>query len=167
MSIYENMPLLGNWFGLHFVENEGMAFGLSWGANSGKLALTLLRIVLSAALIYYVIKKIKENKSSFLVVTIFALVIAGAIGNVLDSIFYGVIFNASTPDTIAVAFPPEGGYSGYFYGSVVDMFSVQLFPIPEWVPGFGGSWFFPAIFNVADSCVTVGIILMLIFNKRI
>ena len=95
---------------------------------------------------------------------IFCMVIAGALGNILDSMFYGLIFTESTPLTVAQAF--SGGYAPFLYGKVVDMFYFPLFPIPESFPLWGGSYFFPAIFNFADSCITVGLIMMLIFNKR-
>ncbi len=167
MTIGEQIPVIGNWFQLYFIENEGMAFGLSFGQSIGKLILTLARIGIAGFLIYYLLKLIKNDKVGILVVIIFSLIIAGALGNILDSIFYGLIFNESTPFTVATCFPDGGGYSKIFLGRVVDMFYLKLFYMPEWVPLWGGSYFFPAIFNVADACVTVGIVLMLIFNKRI
>ncbi len=167
MTLHENIPVLGEWFQLYFIENEGMAFGLSFGENIGKLILSLLRVGISGFMIYYVIQLIKKKKIDTIVLVIFSLIIAGALGNIIDSCFYGMIFGESTPMTVATACPPEGGYAGLFYGKVVDMFYVKLFLIPEWVPGWGGHYFFPAIFNIADSCVTLGLIGLLIFNKRI
>lgn len=167
MTLGENIALLGNWFNLYFIENEGMAFGISFGEKAGKLLLSLVRLGIAGFLIYYVFKLIRRNRTDTLVVIIFSLIIAGALGNIIDSCFYGLIFSESTWDSVAVAFPPEGGYGNLFFGKVVDMFYVRLFLIPEWFPLWGGSYFFPAIFNIADSCVTVGLILLLIFNKRI
>ncbi|MEG1556355.1 MAG: lipoprotein signal peptidase [Bacteroidales bacterium] len=167
MFIGEDIPLIGNWFRLYFVENEGMAFGISLGANAGKLILSFIRIGVVGFLIYYLGKQIRKNKIDTMVVIIFSLIIAGALGNIIDCLFYGMIFSESTPWEVATAFPPEGGYAPFFYGKVVDMFYFPLFQLPEWFPLWGGSYFFPAIFNIADSCVTVGIVLLLIFNKRV
>jgi len=164
--LYEQIPVLGDWFSLYFVENEGMAFGLSWGGVIGKLALSLIRISVVVFLIYYAIKRVKQGKQNFLTMSIFALIIAGALGNIFDSVFYGSIFSASDFNQVATCFPPEGGYAQPLFGKVVDMFYVKLFPIPSWVPIWGDNWFFPAIFNFADACVTVGIVLLIIFNKR-
>ena len=98
--------------------------------------------------------------------TIFSLIIAGALGNIIDCLFYGLAFSESTPLALASLFPEGGGYAPFFYGRVVDMIYVKLFPIPESFPLWGGSYFFPAIFNIADSCITVGVFMVLIFNKR-
>jgi len=167
MSLGEQIPLLGNWLNLYFVENEGMAFGISLGQNIGKLFLSLARIVIVGFLIYYSLNIIKKEKANWIVISIFALIVSGALGNILDSAFYGLIFSESTPFAVATLFPPEGGYSGFLYGHVVDMFYVRLFYIPEWCPLWGGSHFFPAIFNIADACVTMGILGVLIFNGKI
>jgi signal peptidase II len=167
MTIGEQIPVIGNWFQLYFIENEGMAFGISFGESIGKLILSLFRVGIAGFLIYYVLRLIKNDKAELIVVIIFSLIIAGALGNILDSLFYGLIFNESTPFTVASLFPDGGGYGKFFLGRVVDMFYLKLFRMPDWFPLWGGSYFFPAIFNVADACVTVGIILMLIFNKRI
>ncbi|MBO4488598.1 MAG: lipoprotein signal peptidase [Bacteroidales bacterium] len=164
MCIGETIPVFGHWFNICFVENEGMAFGLSLGQNIGKLMLSLIRVVLIVLLCWYLHKKIKEDKMDGFKIAIFCMVIAGAMGNILDSMFYGLIFTESTPLTVAQAF--AGGYAPFLFGKVVDMFYFPLFLIPEKFPLWGGSYFFPAIFNFADSCITVGLILMLIFNKR-
>lgn len=165
-ALGESIPVLGNWFNLRFIENEGMAFGLSFGDNIGKLLLSVFRILLTGFMIYYLSRLIKQSKADLLTISVFSLIIAGAMGNILDSLFYGLIFNESTPFAVATLFPPEGGYAPFFYGKVVDMFDFNLFPLPDWVPIFGGSYFFPAIFNIADSCITVGVILVIIFNKK-
>lgn len=167
MSLGETIPLLGNWLNLCFVENPGMAFGLSFGQNIGKLLLTLLRIVLVVFLCWYMHRLIKRDKMDVPVLITFCLIIAGALGNIIDCMFYGLIFNESTPLAVAAFFPEGGGYAPFLYGKVVDMIYVRLFPIPEGFPLWGGTWFFPAIFNFADSCVTVGVALVIIFNKRI
>lgn len=145
MSLYQTIPLCGDWLNLHYILNEGMAFGLSWGANVGKLTLSLLRIAVVAFLIYYLVKNIKKQKIDMLVTCVISLIVAGALGNIVDSAIYGILFQGKP----------------FMFGSVVDMFYVKLFPIPDWFPVFGGNYFFPAIFNFADSCVTVGILLMI------
>ena len=150
MQLGEMNPVFGNWFYLYFVENEGMAFGISFGAKFGKVLLTLLRIVVVSFLIYYVLKLIKEKKMDWIILLSFSLIIAGAIGNIVDCLFYGVVYD----------------YAPFMQGNVVDMFYFQLFKMPEWLPLWGGHYFFPAIFNIADSCVTVGVFLVIIFNKR-
>lgn len=163
----ETVPVLGNWFNLYFIENEGMAFGISLGQNFGKLMLSLLRIALVVVLCWYMHKQIKKDKMDGLTLTIFCLIIAGALGNIVDCLFYGIIFNESTPFALASLFPEGGGYAPFFYGRVVDMFYVKLFPIPDGFPVWGGSYFFPAVFNLADACITVGIFMVIVFNKRV
>ena len=166
MTIGETIPLLGQWFNLHFVENEGMAFGISFGKQIGKFLLSLVRILLVGVLCWYFVKRLKENKMDGVVLTIFCLVVAGALGNIIDSMFYGIWFTES--DFLEAAkWSPGHGYAPFFFGKVVDMFYLKLFPIPEKFPLWGGSYFFPAIFNFADSCITIGIVLAIIFNKRI
>jgi signal peptidase II len=151
MSLGEAIPVLGNWFYLYFVENEGMAFGISFGQNIGKLLLSLVRIGVAGFIIYYLFALIKKKQADWIVVIILSLIIAGALGNIIDSLFYGIIWH----------------YAPFFYGRVVDMFYFKLFRIPDWSPLWGGDYFFPAIFNVADTCTTIGIIAIIIWNKRI
>lgn len=167
MAIGEHISVFGDWFYLYFIENEGMAFGLSLGQNIGKLLLTVGRVLIVGFIIYYLIKLIKKDKIDWLATTVFSLIVAGAIGNIIDSMFYGIIFSESTPLALASAFPDAGGYAPFLYGKVVDMFYFPLFILPDWFPLWGGGYFFPAIFNFADSCVTVGIVLALIFYKRL
>lgn len=167
MTLGQTIPLLGDWLNLFFVENEGMAFGLSFGQNFGKLMLTLLRIAMVVFLCWYMHRLIKRDRMDLPVLVTFSLIVAGALGNIIDCLFYGMAFSESTVLATATLFPEGGGYAPLFYGKVVDMFYVKLFAIPEGFPLWGGSYFFPAIFNVADSCVTVGVILLLIFSKRI
>jgi signal peptidase II len=166
MSIGQTIPLIGQWFNLHFVENEGMAFGISFGQQLGKVLLSLLRIALVCVLCWYFSNRLKNNKMDGVVLTIFCLVIAGAFGNIIDSMFYGILFTESNFLEVAQWLPGHG-YAPFFFGKVVDMFYLKLFFIPEKFPLWGGSYFFPAIFNFADSCITVGIFLAIIFNKRI
>ncbi len=166
LSIGQTIPLLGEWFNLHFVENEGMAFGISFGQQIGKFILSLLRILLVGALCWYTIYRIRREKMDWLVLTILCMVIAGALGNIIDCMFYGIFFTESNFLQIA-QWSPGHGYAPFFFGKVVDMFYLKLFPIPEGFPLWGGSWFFPAVFNFADACITVGIFLAIIFNKRV
>lgn len=166
MTVGQTIPLLGEWFNLHFVENEGMAFGISFGQQIGKFILSLVRILLVGALCWYFVKRLKNNKMDGPVLTIFCLIIAGAIGNIFDCMFYGLCFTESNFLEVA-KWSPGHGYAPFFFGKVVDMFYLKLFPIPENFPLWGGSYFFPAIFNFADACITIGIILAIIFSKRL
>ena len=149
MAPGEVISVIGNRFLLIFIENEGIAFGVSFGQNIGKLLLSLFRIGVVGFLSYYVFRCIKMGKLRTGTVVFSSMVLGGAIGNIVDSLFYGVIF----------------GYAPILYGSVVDMFYFPLFLLPDWFPVFGGEYFFPAVFNFADSCVTVGLIGLLFFLK--
>ena len=151
MELGESRSVLGNWFFLHYVENEGMAFGISFGTNIGKLLLSLVRIGVAGFIIYYLFILIFKKKTEWIVVVILSLIIVGALGNIIDSLFYGLIWQ----DT------------AFFYGRVVDMFYFKLFKIPNGFPLWGGDYFFPAIFNVADACTTIGIFAIIIWNKKI
>lgn len=158
MHIGEEIPLIGNWALLHFTENEGFAFGMQIGGNLGKIMLSLFRIIASGAILWYLLRQIKKGIRTSLAVCI-SLIFVGALGNVIDSCFYGLIFNESYYN-VAQLFPPEGGYASFLQGRVVDMF---YFPIinttwPNWMPIWGGQrfLFFNAIFNVADAAITVG-----------
>jgi signal peptidase II len=157
MILGEEIPLIGDWCLLHFVENEGFAFGMAIGGILGKILLSLFRLIASAVLIWYILNYIKRNGRTA-VVAYLSLITAGAVGNLIDCTFYGLIFNASTYST-AQLFPPEG-YAPLFQGRVVDMFYFPLFSIhlPEWIPFWGGGQFefFNAIFNVADAAITIG-----------
>ena len=166
LTIGQTVPLLGEWFNLHFVENEGMAFGISFGQQVGKFLLSLVRILLVGALVWFTANRIKRDKMDGVTLAILCLVIAGAFGNIIDSMFYGILFTDSTFMDVA-QWSPGHGYAPFFFGKVVDMFYLRLFPIPDGFPLWGGSWFFPAIFNFADARITVGIFLAIIFNKRI
>ena len=157
-----------SWFKILFVENNGMAFGMELGS---KLFLTLFRIIAIIFIGFYIFKLIKKNeniKTGYLVSV--ALIFAGALGNIIDCLFYGVIFNAPRFPEIATLFPADGGYAGFMYGRVVDMLYFPLFEFvwPEWVPFVGGEYFefFEPVFNIADSAITVGIALILIFYRK-
>ena len=155
--------LLGEWFKLHFIENEGMAFGMVFfGGYWGKLLLTFFRIIASAAIGWIVYKAVKL-KVHWGVLICIALIFTGAVGNIIDCVFYGKIFSESTFLEPAATLFPECGYAPFFQGKVVDMLQFDLFSIPQWVPFFGGLSFFPAIFNLADSYITVGLFTLILF----
>lgn len=170
MTLGESIPVFGEWFQICFIENNGMAFGMQFGGSIGKLALSLFRVVLIGAIIVYLRKLLKKAETPTGVLVGLSLVLVGAIGNVIDCLFYGEIFSASTYTQVAQLFPPDGGYTGLLYGKVVDMF---YFPIinttwPDWVPYYGGQEFifFRPVFNFADACISVSVIYMLIFQRK-
>lgn len=167
MKLYESIHVF-DWFQIYFTENPGMAFGMEFGGVAGKLLLTGFRIVAIVFIGIYIRKLIKMGATKGLILTL-ALVLAGAAGNVIDSAFYGVIFNDSYGQ-VATLFPPEGGYAPYLQGKVVDMLYFPLFEgtLPDFLPWVGGKnfIFFSPIFNVADSAITISVFIFLIFNKR-
>jgi len=157
-----------NWFIIHFTENEGMAFGMKFGGGYGKLILSLFRIFAVAGIGWYLLKLIKENTDKLYIICM-SLIFAGAVGNIIDSAFYGLVFNESYFN-IAQFMPAEGGYGSFLHGKVVDMF---YFPVlqghyPSWLPFWGGDEFifFRPVFNIADSSISVGVALLIIFQKR-
>lgn len=164
MHIGEDIPLIGNWCHLHFIENEGFAFGMAFGGAVGKIGLTLFRIVATGIIAWLIWKQLKGNGRTSLIASL-TLIFAGAIGNLIDSCFYGLVFNESYYN-VATLFPPEGGYAPFLQGKVVDMFYFPLFDFhwPQWVPVVGGNYFefFSAIFNVADAAITIGVIWLII-----
>lgn len=169
MLLYEDIHVIGNWFILKFIENDGMAFGLDIPGDYGKLFLTLFRLLAAVAIIFYMRHLIREGYHNGLILSI-SLIFAGAVGNIIDSVFYGMIFSESTVVTTAEFLPEGGGYGTFLHGHVVDMF---YFPImrgtwPEWIPFKGGHdfEFFRPVFNIADSAITVGVFTILIFQKR-
>jgi signal peptidase II len=168
MALGQEYHILGNWFIIHFIENNGMAFGMEIAGKFGKIILSLFRIGAVAGIGWYLTYLIKQKASTGLIITI-SIIMAGAIGNIIDSAFYGMIFSNSYYH-VAGMFPAEGGYSSFLHGQVVDMF---YFPIlkgtfPDWIPFRGGDSFifFRPVFNIADSSITVGVALILIFQKR-
>lgn len=159
-----------DWARIHFVENEGMAFGISFGGEIGKYALSIFRIVMVGLLIYLLIGLIKAKESKWLVVC-FSMIIAGAIGNIIDSMIYGLVFSESSIHSGLAEFMPEGGgYAAFLQGRVVDMLYFPLIDTywPEWVPGLGGNnfQFFRPVFNIADSAISIGVISILVFHRR-
>ncbi len=169
MTLGQEIPVLGNWFILHFTENPGMAFGLQFGGNYGKLMLSLFRIGAIAFLAWYIIRLIRQ-KANFGVVACFSLIFAGAMGNMIDSAFYGLIFSNSSFFEVAQAFPPDGGYGTFLHGKVVDMLYFPLFSgqFPSWFPVWGGQQFsfFDPVFNIADSSVFIGVASLLLFQRK-
>jgi len=165
MTLGESHNVLGNWFRWCFVENEGAAFGMSLGGGYGKLALSLFRIVAIGALVWFV-HYLRKQKAPTGVVVGFALILAGALGNMIDSAFYGMIFSESTFASVATFLPEGGGYAPFLHGKVVDMLYFPLFHWPEWMPLIGGDLFFSPVFNFADSYITIAVFYLLIFHWR-
>lgn len=168
----ESLSLCGrgcHWAYLQFVENRGMAFGMEFGGDTGKVTLTLFRIVAVVGIGYLMVRSARRQGSTR-ITTSLALVFAGALGNIIDSTFYGVLFSASLPYEKAVFLPADGGYSSLLHGAVVDMF---YFPIwhghfPQWFPVWGGQEFefFRPVFNIADAAITIGIVMLLLSQRH-
>ena len=163
MTIGESFPVLGDWFHIYFIENNGMAFGWEFGAEFGKIALGIFRII-AVALFFYLIYYLDKKKVKFGPLFGISLITAGALGNIIDGMFYGMIFSESTFTQVATLFPDGGGYAGFMQGKVVDMLYFPLFTFPEWIPFFGGQIFFSPIFNIADSAITIGFLYLLLFQ---
>jgi signal peptidase II len=169
MSLGDEIVVFRNWFILHFVENNGMAFGFEFAGEYGKIFLSIFRILAVIAIGWYLFKLTKEKEIPFGFLASIALIFAGAIGNIIDSLFYGLIFNHSYGQ-VAGIFPEGGGYSGFLHGRVVDMFYFPLINghYPDWIPFVGGRdfIFFRPVFNIADSSITVGIFSILLFYRN-
>lgn len=171
MYLDQSIPVFGDWFYIHFIENPGMAFGMEFWGENGKLLLTVFRLFAAVGFVWYLNKLIKEKAHTGLIISI-SLVFAGALGNIIDSVFYGVLFGESSHYSTEVAkfLPAEGGYGKMLHGHVVDMLYFPIFDgtWPEWIPYFGGSrfQFFRPVFNVADSAISIGLGLIIIGQKK-
>lgn len=175
MTLGQHFNVIGNWFQILFIENEGMAFGMKFGGAVGKFLLSTFRIILCGVLCWWIAglcrrgtpeaRKGDEDKTMVPagVLVGLTLITAGAFGNIIDSLFYGLLFSESTITDVA-AF--GGHYAPFLFGKVVDMFYFPLFTWPDWVPFLGGSIFFEPVFNFADSCVTVGAFYIILFQWR-
>lgn len=167
MYLGQEIQVFGNWFFIHFTENNGMAFGMEFAGEYGKLFLTLFRVVAVSGIMYYLVKIIKEGAPMGFVVSI-AMIFSGALGNIIDSVFYGVVFNDSYHQ-IASLFPEAGGYSKLFHGRVVDMLYFPIYSghYPDWIPMFGGDpfLFFRPVFNVADASISFGVGIIVFFQN--
>ncbi len=188
-ELSEEIKILGaDWMRIHFLENNGMAWGKEFGGSNGKLFLTLFRLVAISGIGYWLHTALKNTAPKVLIVSI-SLIFAGALGNIIDSVFYGVIFSESTYNNVAIFMPEGGGYSSWFYGKVVDMLYFPMIDtqLPSWIPPISFSWpdwlpwiggdtfnlfvdrrftFFDPVFNVADMAISTGVGILLVFNKK-
>jgi signal peptidase II len=172
MTLGESVHVFGNWFQIYFIENEGAAFGMSLGGPYGKLILSLFRIVAVTAIAWF-IDYLYRRKAPTGVLAGISLVLAGAMGNIIDSAVYGLIFSESTYSTVATLLPEGGGYAGFLHGKVVDMLYFPLFTIHDmpswlgWLTGGDGEFtFFAPVFNIADSYITIAVFYLAMFQWR-
>ena len=169
MAIGDEFPVIGRWFIIHFVENNGMAFGFEFGGEYGKIFLSLFRVLAVIGIGYYILKMVKRDIPMGFIACA-SLIFAGAIGNIIDSAFYGLIFSDSYGQ-VASLFPEGGGYATFLHGRVVDMFYFPLVSgiYPDWLPFIGGSdfQFFRPVFNIADSSISIGIFSIIIFYRKL
>lgn len=188
-ELSEEIKVFGlDWFRIHFLENNGMAWGKEFGGSKGKLFLTLFRLAAITGIGYWLHGAVKNKAPKILIISI-ALIFAGALGNIIDSVFYGVFFDESTYNNVATFMPENGGYSTWFYGKVVDMLYLPMidmqlpswlpaisFVWPDWLPFVGGEpftlfvdrrfTFFDPVFNIADMAISTGVGILLVFNKK-
>ena len=170
MTLDEAIPVFGEWFYIRFIENRGAAYGMELGGDFGKLFLSLFRIVAVVAIGWYIRRLIRHQAPVGVIVGV-SVVLAGALGNIVDSAFYGLIFSESTFTEVARFVPWGEGYASFLHGSVVDMLYfpiIEIEQMPDWVPIWGGepSTFFSPIFNIADSYVTCGMVYLLLFQYK-
>lgn len=165
--LYGEEVIVFDWFRIHFIENNGMAWGAEFGGKSGKLFLTIFRLFAITGIGYWLYSSVKKNAPTVLIVAI-SLIFAGALGNIIDSVFYGVIFD--TPRNATATLFAAEPYGELFYGKVVDMlyFPIWSGDLPEWLPIWGGKpfTFFNAIFNVADTAISTAVGILIFFNKK-
>ncbi len=169
MYLGQEFSVFGNWFIIHFTENNGMAFGMEFGGDMGKIALSVFRILAVSAIGYYLFTTAAKKDTKPGLIVAGSLIFAGALGNILDSMFYGLIFNDSYHQ-IAEFMPEEGGYAPFLFGRVVDMLYFPLFSgtFPDWMPIWGGEsfLFFRPVFNIADTAISTGIGMVIVWQKR-
>ncbi|WP_299680126.1 lipoprotein signal peptidase [uncultured Dokdonia sp.] len=168
----ESIQVFGlDWFQIYFVENEGAAWGTKLPGEYGKIALSLFRLIIAPLIGYWLYKSVKENAPKLLIISV-SLIFAGAVGNIIDSLLYGVFFESSDNGNIASFLPGGGGYESPLYGKVVDMLYFPFIKdatFPSWIPFLGGKTFtfFNAIFNIADMAISTGVGMLLVFNKKV
>lgn len=173
-ALYEDLEVF-SWFKIYFIENDGMAWGTKLSdfisfisERTAKVVLTLFRVVAVFGIAYWLYDSIRKNSSRILIIAI-ALIFAGALGNIIDSVFYGILFDTSY-NQVAHFLPITGGYDGLLHGKVVDMLYFPLFELdlPKWIPYFGGKRFnfFEPVFNIADMAISTGFIMLIVFNKK-
>lgn len=170
MTLGEEIPVFGNWFNIYFIENRGAAYGMELGGDYGKLILSLIRVVAIGVLIWYINRMFKKEAPKGVVVA-FAFIMVGAMGNVIDSAFYGKIFSESTVNQVAQFVPWGEGYGTFLHGAVVDMLYfpvIQIDQMPSWIPIWGGEpfVFFSPIFNIADSYITCAVVYLILFQRK-
>ena len=169
MMIGDEFSVFGDWFKIHFIENNGMAFGMELGGGKwGKTVLSVFRLIAVGGIAWYLGRLIKE-KAPMGVILSFGLIFCGAVGNIIDSAFYGMIFSDSYSQ-VATLFPHGGGYSSFLHGKVVDMLYFPLYEgfLPQWIPIWGGDFFvfFRPVFKLADSYITIGVFILLLFHRK-
>ena len=169
MILGQEFSVIGKFFIIHFVENNGMAFGFEFGGSYGKIFLSLFRVIAVFGIGWYILKLVKKDIPMGFIACV-SLIFAGAIGNIIDSAFYGLIFNDSYGQ-VSTLFPSGGGYATFLHGRVVDMFYFPLFAgvYPQWIPFIGGTdfQFFRPVFNVADSSISIGIFSIIFFYRKL
>ena len=169
MWLGQEYHIFGDWFIIHFTENNGMAYGMEFGGSWGKIFLSLFRLVAISVLGWYIWHLSKKGTKTGVILG-FTAILAGAFGNVIDSAFYGLIYGTSDWFQVAKFLPEGGGYAPFLYGKVVDMLYFPLIDttLPNWFPIMGGEHFlfFQPVFNIADSAITCGVIYMIIFERK-